>query len=364
MLTKQSSIKLIGAIVNITLMVQLSVAATSITWTLPPGQSATVKVSFGPTTRTLLTECWLNVLPAPIITDAFCTCDVSGSYPAPKPNFHLAPGGTWSTPAVITNTSAALGQLVITPSSLRGCSLAVRAPVFDVHQISVSGNLYTYYADFGSGDFAIITIEGTIYTGGDDELSLPPDRSIGRGGCGCCYYGRSSIAPMSAEYPKIPLLRGHYPQEMSNWCWAAAGQMAIEAVDHSHISQCAQVKKLYKKCDDFPGPGLIIDSFGYPSKRRKTAIDGAVVEMSDDLARTGTLVPWIIRWARGGGRHAMVVTQISNDPTHGGSYIHGFDPLPVNIGSYFIVRASGLMESERSGSLFTSDTFHVNVRKL
>ena len=136
-----------------------------------------------------------------------------------------------------------------------------------------------------------------------------------------------------------------HPQQMSNWCWAASGQMVMEYLG-TNVNQCTQVNDRYSmaNCCTLPFPGACnltgwpeFDRYGFRFTRTSsTALTWD--QLKKEISRNSYCGkrPFCFTWHwNGGGGHMMVV--IGYDSTDGVRHVEVNDLWLPNVGDNYIV---------------------------
>jgi hypothetical protein len=131
---------------------------------------------------------------------------------------------------------------------------------------------------------------------------------------GCCHPGASAEVPVSLR-----------PQEASQWCWAASGQMVMETLHHGQ-NQCTQVNHQLNRSDcgcsqcSVAAPAatsVACDQSGWPefedygfrshhTRDEALSWDQLRKQVSDEPSCDNKPFAFTWRWPGGGG-HMMVV---------------------------------------------------------
>ncbi len=151
-----------------------------------------------------------------------------------------------------------------------------------------------------------------------------------------CSFGGSTPPPACPEPGKTlsVILR---PQENSEWCWAAAGEMAMDFLG-TDVTQCDQANTRFfmVNCCNNPTPVACIQS-GWPQFEKygfsynKTTNEALSWEqLKDQLSCKSKPVVFSWGWTGGGG-HMQVATGYK---VEGGIwYVYVNNPMPPNTGS-------------------------------
>lgn len=132
-----------------------------------------------------------------------------------------------------------------------------------------------------------------------------------------------------------PLPVNLYPQQTSNWCWAASGEMVMKYLG-GMVSQCEQANQRFGRtdCCNSPTPSACING-GWPEFWRYgfTYTFGGALSWTDLKAQIDTRrTPFAYSWAwDGGGGHMMVVTGYK--VINGQNWVSINDPLDPNQGN-------------------------------
>jgi hypothetical protein len=128
------------------------------------------------------------------------------------------------------------------------------------------------------------------------------------------------------------------PQEKSNWCWAACGEMVMEKLGAT-ITQCDEAKKRFGRADccNSPFPGDC-NKGGWPEfeKYGFTADSTNHEELTweEVKGQIGCLkTPFCATWKRISVNEGHMVVISGYKITNGIKYVRMRNPLPVNQGS-------------------------------
>jgi hypothetical protein len=152
------------------------------------------------------------------------------------------------------------------------------------------------------------------------------------------------------------------PQEQSNWCWAASGQMVMEFHGHN-VSQCTQANNRLGRndCCNDPTPGAC-NSTGWPEFDKydfsflvtsNTALTWDQVTGQIYCSRRPIAFSW--HW-NGGGGHMMVL--LGYVTLEGVNYVTINDPWAPNVGDQRIITYDHYV----SGAGYTHWNDYYNIR--
>lgn len=306
-------------------------------------------------TATPLVECWTMGASADI-QHAYSTCkEMSVQYPDGK--FESVENNTRSTDFTL-RAAADPVLFSVAPYAVKGCSKTVmpHAPKTLMPIETPTPGMYKYYVDYGSAQNAVITVQVGSTIGGEGNRRSGP---VKHGGKGCCCGTTSDASGIMRPLP-IPGKAGFYPQEKSNWCWAAVGETLMQRATSELNSQCTHAQRVLEG----------IHPFGIASRSTVFDCDAPILnqgieDFNLDLTAFGykaesmgpSEIPgrssaWIVQW-NSGGQHAMVL-----DESRGG-YVFGFDPWPVNQGSFFMMRKDDVQENAQ----FKTSNFYTSIHK-
>jgi hypothetical protein len=128
-----------------------------------------------------------------------------------------------------------------------------------------------------------------------------------------------------------------HPQETDMWCWAASGEMVMEALrPNPRVIQCDEANKRFglSACCNHPTPGECVEGgwpefskYNFDYKIKKGALEFSEVQSEIFCNNRPFAFSW--HWVGGGG-HMMVVTGYKI--VNGTKYIIKDDPWPPNQG--------------------------------
>lgn len=166
-----------------------------------------------------------------------------------------------------------------------------------------------------------------------------------------------ATATASAGSLSVPLR----PQQVSNWCWAASGQMIMHYLGATRVTQCDEANKRLGRtdCCNSPTPSAC-NVGGWPEFEKYgfsySTYDGAL-SWASLVNEINNYRPVAFSWGwTGGGGHMMVArgyTTLSNI-----NYVDVNDPWPPNAGDQYLTTYSNYI----SGSDHVHWTDYYNIR--
>ncbi len=148
---------------------------------------------------------------------------------------------------------------------------------------------------------------------------------------GCCEPGPSESLAVTL-----------HPQGMSNWCWAASGQMAMDYLGHD-VAQCVQVNNRTGRtdCCNTPTPG-VCNVTGWPEfakydfgfdRTNDAALGWDTLKRQISTNSYCGKKPFCFTWHWiGNGGHMMIA--IGYRTVDGVNQVEMYDPLPPNVGDH------------------------------
>lgn len=134
-----------------------------------------------------------------------------------------------------------------------------------------------------------------------------------------------------------------WPQQTSQWCWAASGQMCMDFLGNN-VSQCTQANNRFglSNCCNSPTPGVCV-SGGWPEFNKynftsKNTINAPLTwdQIRKEIDCSNRPITYTWHWAGGSG-HMVTVVGYSTGECNEQRFLHINDPLPVNTGSNYTI---------------------------
>ena len=134
-----------------------------------------------------------------------------------------------------------------------------------------------------------------------------------------------------------------WPQETSQWCWAASGQMCMDFLGNN-VSQCIQANNRFGRsdcCNSTTPAGCIIGGWPEFNKYNFTSKNTSNAPLSWDKIRSeidcnNRPITYTWHWAGTSG-HMVAVVGYSISEYSGEKFLHIHNPLPVNTGSSYTI---------------------------
>ncbi len=133
-----------------------------------------------------------------------------------------------------------------------------------------------------------------------------------------------------------------WPQETSQWCWAASGQMCMDFLGNN-VSQCTQANNRFGRsdCCNQTTPANCIqggwpefNKYNFTSKNTtNSALSWDTIRKEIDCKNRPITYTW--HWGGGGG-HMVAIVGYSIG-ANGDKLLHINNPLPVNTGSSYTI---------------------------
>lgn len=154
------------------------------------------------------------------------------------------------------------------------------------------------------------------------------------------------------------------PQETSQWCWAASGQMCMEFLGNN-VNQCTQANNRFGRsdCCNSPTPGACVvggwpefNKYNFTSKNTSnSALSWDKIRSEIDCNNRPITYTW--HWAGSSG-HMVAVIGYSIGETDGEKFLHINNPLPVNVGSNYTITYSAYVAGN-PGSSHWNDYYEI-----
>ena len=169
---------------------------------------------------------------------------------------------------------------------------------------------------------------------------------------GCCPpYDDSKVLPVTL-----------WPQETSQWCWAASGQMCMDFLGNN-VSQCTQANNRFGRTDCCTTPGNCVTG-GWPEfdKYNFTSLNTNNSPLSwdkirDEIDCKNRPITYTWHWAGGSG-HMVAVVGYSIGECNGDKFLHINNPLPVNTGSVYTITYDAYVAGD-PGSSHWNDYYEI-----
>ncbi len=148
--------------------------------------------------------------------------------------------------------------------------------------------------------------------------------------------GLQECVPPANVSLNVPL----YPQELTNWCWAASGQMVLKQLG-IETTQCAEAQDEFSGLTCCPSDSASdgCDEGGWPQfdkfnliYRRTNSKALSLSELKKQLGCAKQPVAFSWRWIDNSGGHMMVAIGYSN--VNGEDLVEVNDPWEPKIGSH------------------------------
>ena len=155
-----------------------------------------------------------------------------------------------------------------------------------------------------------------------------------------------------------------WPQETSQWCWAASGQMCMDFLGNN-VSQCTQANNRFSfsNCCNSPTPGACVlggwpefNKYNFTSKNTVNApLSWDEIRQEIDCSNRPITYTW--HWAGGSG-HMVTVVGYSTGECNEQRFLHINDPLPVNTGSNYTITYEAYVAGD-PGSSHWNDYYEI-----
>jgi hypothetical protein len=134
-----------------------------------------------------------------------------------------------------------------------------------------------------------------------------------------------------------------WPQETSQWCWAASGQMCMDFLGNN-LSQCTQANNRFGRndCCNSPTPNACVVG-GWPEFNKynftsKNTIDAPLSwdKIRSEIDCNNRPITYTWHWPLKSG-HMVTVIGYSVGKCSGERFLHINDPSPPNVGSKYTI---------------------------
>lgn len=155
-----------------------------------------------------------------------------------------------------------------------------------------------------------------------------------------------------------------WPQETSQWCWAASGQMCMDFLGNN-VSQCTQANNRFglTTCCNASIPGACVTG-GWPefNKYNFTSLNTTNTALSWDKIRSeidckNRPMTYTWHWAGGSG-HMVTIVGYSVGECNQERFLHINNPLPVNTGSNYTITYAAYVAGD-PGSSHWNDYYEI-----
>jgi hypothetical protein len=166
------------------------------------------------------------------------------------------------------------------------------------------------------------------------------------------------VAASAASAGSLPVTLA--PQQTSQWCWAASGQMIMDYLGASRVTQCDQANRRFNRtdCCNSPTPSACIVG-GWPEfeKYGFSYNTTGALSWSSLVNEINNNRPVAFSWGwTGGGGHMMVARGYAVTRTD--NLVHVSDPWAPNVGDEYYITYSEYV----SGSDHVHWTDYYNIR--
>jgi hypothetical protein len=155
-----------------------------------------------------------------------------------------------------------------------------------------------------------------------------------------------------------------WPQETSQWCWAASGQMCMDFLGNN-VSQCTQANNRFSfsNCCNSPTPVACVlggwpefNKYNFTSKNTVNApLSWDEIRQEIDCSNRPITYTW--HWAGGSG-HMVTVVGYSTGECNEQRFLHINNPLPVNTGSNYTITYEAYVAGD-PGSSHWNDYYEI-----
>lgn len=156
----------------------------------------------------------------------------------------------------------------------------------------------------------------------------------------------------------VPLI----PQQTNEWCWAASGQMIMNYLGATAVTQCQQANNELGRsdCCMSPTPSACIKG-GYTQFDKynfnTTQYGGGALPFSMLKSEIDSNRPVEFAWSwTGGGGHVMVAVGYSVDSS-GNQWVYSNNPWPPNVGNHDVLSYSAYVQD--TGYTHQNDTYQI-----
>ncbi len=155
-----------------------------------------------------------------------------------------------------------------------------------------------------------------------------------------------------------------WPQETSQWCWAASGQMCMDFLGNN-VSQCTQANNRFglTGCCNATIPNNCVNG-GWPefNKYNFTSLNTTNAPLSWDKIRSeidckNRPITYTWHWPGTSG-HMVAIVGYSTGECNDEKFLHINNPLPVNVGSNYTITYDAYVAGD-PGSSHWNDYYEI-----